>query len=92
MIQDETGRPLPAITVLALVIRYLTDDMYPAVLEGFPGSQKADISWILTVPAIKQNLIAKFMKEAGKRVTRFLSVWYNRFEMANFQIIDHSFQ
>ncbi|XP_052284848.1 heat shock 70 kDa protein 12A-like isoform X2 [Dreissena polymorpha] len=67
MLEDATGKPLSALTVFSLTIKYLHDDLYKTLENGTGGSIfKADINWVLTVPAIWSDMAKQFMRRAAR--------------------------
>ncbi|KAL3878918.1 hypothetical protein ACJMK2_031244 [Sinanodonta woodiana] len=68
IIFDETGKPMAAIKVISLVIRYMKDDVCKQIKSQMVGELLLnDIKWVLTVPAIWNDKAKQFMREAAKQ-------------------------
>ncbi|KAK3603243.1 hypothetical protein CHS0354_007574 [Potamilus streckersoni] len=66
MIEDITGKLLPAITVFSRAIQFMKDDFmnqFKSKLEG--RLEECDIRWVLTVPAIWNESAKQFMRQAA---------------------------
>ncbi|XP_052231521.1 heat shock 70 kDa protein 12A-like isoform X2 [Dreissena polymorpha] len=81
MLVDQCGKPLPALRVLSLAIRYMVNDLRQWMdvntqVSGF--NLKDDIHWVLTVPAIWNDAAKDFMslaaQEAGLLMTQITIV------------------
>ena len=70
MIQDATGKSLPAKMVFSLSIKYLKNDLLEMAkvmhIEG--NLLESDIHWVLTVPAIWNDVAKQFMRDAAEQV------------------------
>lgn len=68
VIEDMNGKPLTAITVFALCLRYLKEDAVKTVSAKLTDREvtMADIRWVLTVPAIWTDAAKQFMREAAE--------------------------
>ncbi|KAH3823189.1 hypothetical protein DPMN_124988 [Dreissena polymorpha] len=67
-IDDETGKPLDAITLFGLAIEFLKNDMMKNSGEKVVGHiEENDIKWVITVPAIWTEKSKQFMREAAKK-------------------------
>ena len=65
-IKDEMGKSLSALTVFALSIEFLTNDMMRSGENKVAGGiTKDDIHWVLTVPAIWTDSAKQFMRKAA---------------------------
>ena len=65
-IKDVLGKPLPALTLFALSIDFLTTDMLKFGENRIAdGITKDDIHWVLTVPAIWTDSAKQFMRKAA---------------------------
>lgn len=68
MIEDEQGKPMPAIIVFAESIQYLKNHFLGnAQVQGLDLDPYKDIHWVLTVPAIWTDRAKQFMREAAKK-------------------------
>ena len=68
VIKDEMGKPLPAIDVFKLSIKYLSQDLFEECSQEKGGLTMNDIRWVLTVPAIWSDGAKQFMREAAEKV------------------------
>ena len=69
IIEDEMGKPLPAIEVFKLSIQYLSQDLLEESNKSLAGDlYMKDIYWVLTVPAIWSDGAKQFMREAAEKV------------------------
>ena len=70
MLEDATGKSLPAKMIFSLSIKFLKDDLMEMSkkrhLEG--NLRESDIHWVLTVPAIWNDVAKQFMREAAEHV------------------------
>ncbi|XP_069130726.1 heat shock 70 kDa protein 12A-like [Argopecten irradians] len=68
LVSDVTGKKsLPAIEVFAHAIRFLTGDLFDTINNQIGGElKKADIQYVLTVPAIWDDKAKQFMREAAR--------------------------
>ncbi|XP_060566338.1 heat shock 70 kDa protein 12A-like [Ruditapes philippinarum] len=68
-IEDATGKSLKARTVFSLSIKYLKDDlMYMTKRKVLDEHlREDDIKWVLTVPAIWNDVAKQFMRELQKK-------------------------
>jgi hypothetical protein len=69
-IEDATGKSLMAKTVFTLSIRYLINDLMGMSKKQVLGENltENDIKWVLTVPAIWNDVAKQFMREAAEDV------------------------
>ncbi|XP_052779784.1 heat shock 70 kDa protein 12A-like [Mya arenaria] len=66
LLEDENGRELLAITVFALAIKFLKDDLLSVSKDRIADALlQNEIHWVLTVPAIWDNAAKQFMREAA---------------------------
>ena len=67
------GTTLPALLVFSKVIWYLRNDFLETaksrICEG--GLKDAEVLWVLTVPAIWNDVSKQFMREAANKVAKF---------------------
>jgi len=68
MITDETNKPLQASYVFARAIRYLKEHLFNSLLKQFLNIKEKDIQYVLTVPAIWDDVSKQFMREAAQEV------------------------
>ncbi|XP_052235947.1 heat shock 70 kDa protein 12A-like isoform X11 [Dreissena polymorpha] len=61
MLKDETGKSLPALSVISLSIRYLKSDLLHCSRNAFDD----DIHWVITVPAAWHYSAKQFMRLAA---------------------------
>ena len=73
LLEDETGKQLPAITVFSLAIAYLKDDLLQECKKQITDGclLEGDIDWVLTVPSIWSPTAKQFMREAALEVNTF---------------------
>ena len=75
MINDEQGKPFPAITVFSESIRFLKDHLMNEIMRKvFPGTDDTDIDWVVTIPAVKKESAKEFMILAAKQVCIIFSI------------------
>ncbi|KAH3713377.1 heat shock 70 kDa protein 12A-like [Dreissena polymorpha] len=67
MLEDETGKMLPALTVFSLSIRYMKEDMERMSEKQLCGIHPGDIHWVITVPAIWDDSAKNFMRLAAQK-------------------------
>ncbi|XP_045210214.2 heat shock 70 kDa protein 12A-like [Mercenaria mercenaria] len=67
-IDDATGKALQAKTVFSLSIRYLKDDLMDMSKRQLLDQHlmETDIHWVLTVPAIWNDVAKQFMRDAAE--------------------------
>ncbi|KAK3603242.1 hypothetical protein CHS0354_007572 [Potamilus streckersoni] len=66
VIEDITGKPLPAITVFSRAIQFMKEDFQNQFKSKIDGRiQENDIRWVLTVPAIWNDAAKQFMRQAA---------------------------
>lgn len=67
LLEDVSGKKLPAKTVFSLSIKYLKDDLIESSRGRIAGGglKYEDIAWVLTVPAIWNDAAKQFMREAA---------------------------
>ncbi|XP_033742683.1 heat shock 70 kDa protein 12A-like [Pecten maximus] len=65
MIEDETGKKLPAMLVISLSIGYMKDHLKTLINKRCIGLEENDIHWIITIPAIWDDSVKQFMREAA---------------------------
>ena len=68
LLEDAFGECLPAKHVFKHAIKYLTDDLLAETSRGAVKLQARDILWVLTVPAIWNEMAKRFMREAAEEV------------------------
>ncbi|XP_060551251.1 heat shock 70 kDa protein 12B-like [Ruditapes philippinarum] len=69
MLEDETGKQLPAKTVFSLAIDFLKRDLLEDCHKQLTNVlTEDDIKWVLTVPAIWNDGAKQFMREAAEQV------------------------
>ena len=72
IIEDVTGRPVPAMKVFGTSIRALMNHMFLTfTARGFDIEPK-DIRWVLTVPAIWSDAAKQFMRKSANLVNTIL--------------------
>ncbi|XP_060556060.1 heat shock 70 kDa protein 12A-like [Ruditapes philippinarum] len=70
LIEDDSGKSLPAVNVFAMIIQSLIDDMKRRLSSRFTFDDKKDIFYVIVVPALLQesrelDLITKAALKAG---------------------------
>jgi hypothetical protein len=68
VLHDEHGKPLAAMTVFALSIRYLKDQFLSDLAARGRVVDHSEILWVLTVPAIWDDAAKQFMRKAANEV------------------------
>ena len=68
LIEDETGKQLPALVVFSESIKYLKDTLLEEANKQQTDIRTEDIKWILTVPAIWSDPAKTFMRRAAVEV------------------------
>ncbi|KAH3818539.1 heat shock 70 kDa protein 12A-like [Dreissena polymorpha] len=67
MLEDATGKQLPALTVIAAFIKFLKDDLMEVLKDRVTGGfTSSDVNWVLTVPAIWNERAKQFMRMAAR--------------------------
>ena len=67
--KDATGKPVEAMTVFSLCIKYLKDLIVSELNKSLSTDVRlSDIQFILTVPAIWNDTAKMFMREAATTV------------------------
>lgn len=74
-IEDILGKPMKGIEVFAAAIRYIREHLLsvlndPNREDHVKITSDNDIRWVLTVPAIWNDLSKRFMREAAVQVNR----------------------
>ncbi|KAH3835273.1 heat shock 70 kDa protein 12A-like isoform X1 [Dreissena polymorpha] len=67
MLDDVMGKKMPAIDVFSACIKYLKDHLLDQVRKPIPDARENDIRWVLTVPAIWNDVAKQFMREAAEK-------------------------
>ncbi|KAK3086243.1 hypothetical protein FSP39_015707 [Pinctada imbricata] len=65
MIEDESGKPLPALLVFKFSIKYLKDKFFEILNKQGLDIKNSEIMWTLTVPAIWCESAKSFMRKAA---------------------------
>lgn len=73
-LKDATGKELSASLVFSEAIKFLHDDMVTTMTQSVMGVTKKDVHWVLTVPAIWNDVAKQFMREAAEKVLKLLNV------------------
>lgn len=68
LIEDETGKSLPAMVVFSESLSYLKQSVIDCVSKQLIGIELTDIKWIVTVPAIWSDPAKAFMRKAALEV------------------------
>lgn len=69
MIEDETGKLMPALTVFSESIRYMKEISLEEFRRQNTDIELDDIKWIITVPAIWSDPAKYFMRSAAVEVS-----------------------
>ncbi|XP_060588439.1 heat shock 70 kDa protein 12A-like [Ruditapes philippinarum] len=68
ILEDETGKKLPAMRVFSLAIDFLRKDVLDTLSRHVDTKNfESDIHWVLTVPAIWNDAAKQFMREAAQQ-------------------------
>lgn len=67
LIQDISGKTVPAFTVFSESIKYLKDHFYKTLNERGSILKEKDIKFVLTVPAIWSDRSKQFMRDAAEK-------------------------
>ena len=66
------GKPMQALTVFSLTIRYMKEHLLEKLQKTMKGMLRdEDLNFVLTVPAIWDNPAKQFMREAAEQVPCF---------------------
>ena len=65
---------MPAIQVFSGGIKFLKDYLFRNFQERIPQLQDGDIHWVLTVPAIWDEVAKKFMRKSAEEVNKMFTV------------------
>jgi molecular chaperone DnaK (HSP70) len=81
-IEDACGKQLSAKKVFSMVIKFLKDDLLKECSKQLGDSvNDKDVKWVLTVPAIWNDVAKQFMREAAIEVSYL--IWCFSFVMIN---------
>ncbi|XP_060574856.1 heat shock 70 kDa protein 12B-like [Ruditapes philippinarum] len=64
-IEDISGRKMPALVVFANAIKFLKDNFTETIRNRVPSFKNTDVTYVLTVPAIWDDMAKRFMREAA---------------------------
>ncbi|XP_060577966.1 heat shock 70 kDa protein 12B-like [Ruditapes philippinarum] len=64
-IDDISGREMPALVVFANAIKFLKDNFMATIRKRVPSLKDTDVTYVLTVPAIWNDMAKRFMREAA---------------------------
>ncbi|XP_060577874.1 heat shock 70 kDa protein 12B-like, partial [Ruditapes philippinarum] len=64
-IEDISGRKMPALVVFANAIKFLKDNFTATIRNRVPSFKNTDVTYVLTVPAIWNDMAKRFMREAA---------------------------
>ncbi|VDI54468.1 Hypothetical predicted protein [Mytilus galloprovincialis] len=67
VLEEITGKPVPAIDVFALSIKALVKHLMDALETRGTGVKPNDIQWVLTVPAIWADNSKQFMRKSAEK-------------------------
>ncbi|XP_052276645.1 heat shock 70 kDa protein 12A-like isoform X2 [Dreissena polymorpha] len=67
MLEDVMGKKMLAMDVFSACIKFLKDDLMTKVCLQLPDADETDIRWVLTVPAIWNDVSKQFMREAAEK-------------------------
>lgn len=68
VLEDITGKPVPALDVFALSIKALVIHLQTGLENKGSGMRATDILWVLTVPAIWTDNAKQFMRKSAEMV------------------------
>ena len=69
MLEDAFGKQLPAKDVFKHAIKFLRDDLLRECSKGIISTiEDRDVLWVLTVPAIWNEMAKRFMRVAAEEV------------------------
>jgi hypothetical protein len=68
IIEDVTGKSVPAMKVFGTSIRDLMNDLFLTFTERGIEIEPMDIRWVLTVPAIWSDAAKQFMRKSANLV------------------------
>lgn len=68
LIEDETGKPMPALTVFSESLKYLKESLLEEAGKQQTDIEQEDIKWIITVPAIWSDPAKSFMRRAAVKM------------------------
>ncbi|XP_045182072.2 heat shock 70 kDa protein 12A-like [Mercenaria mercenaria] len=66
-IEDINGTKMPAMTIFSMSIRYLKDHFLEQLNKQTTGVEETDIQYVITVPAIWDDIAKQFMREAAEQ-------------------------
>ncbi|XP_053399692.1 heat shock 70 kDa protein 12B-like [Mercenaria mercenaria] len=64
-IEDISGKKMPALVIFAHAIRYLKNNFMQTVHNRVQNVKDTDVNYVLTVPAIWNDMAKRFMREAA---------------------------
>lgn len=90
MLEDATGKSLPAKDVFTHAIKFLKEDLKTVCALGITEDiNESEVLWVLTVPAIWNEIAKRFMRQAAEAVsTSFHFVCMTQFILFTTYMID----
>lgn len=70
VLEDITGKTLPAFDVFKLSIKALVNHLLETLDKQGTGVKHDEVQWVLTVPAIWTDTAKQFMRSSAEEVTQ----------------------
>lgn len=89
VLEDITGKPVPAIDIFSLSIHALVKHLMGLLHTQGTGLDIHEIRWVLTVPAIWSDAAKSFMRKSAEKVykyTVFITRNYDRQKLSSRQL------
>lgn len=67
ILEDVTGKPLTALQVFKLSIKFLVDHLLETLDKQGTGVKHNEVQWVLTVPAIWRDTAKQFMRSSAEQ-------------------------
>lgn len=76
-VEDHLGKPLAALEVFSISLNYMREKVMEMLKEDDKQvtNNKDNIEWIITVPAIWEEIAKQFMRKAAKKVNITLLIF-----------------
>ncbi|KAK3099979.1 hypothetical protein FSP39_012866 [Pinctada imbricata] len=67
MIEENCGKEMEALNVFRHCVEFLKDSLFEQIKNSFPEVKMTDLDYVLTVPAIWDDVSKQFMREAATK-------------------------
>lgn len=69
-IKDDNGKSIPAVKIFAITLRYLKGHLLNALRMRGRDVSTEDMKWLVTVPALWNDVNKQFMRQAAIQVRK----------------------